>query len=57
MKRKWHSQTCDCGAKGPRFDPRTVPPLYGQNLETCTSSERIGKKNSEAYGVRFPAQV
>ena len=36
-------KACDCGAKGPRFEPRTLPPIFGRNLGTCTSCERIGK--------------
>ena len=38
------SRACDCGAKVPSFEQRTLPPLFDKNLGTCASCERIGKK-------------
>ena len=53
LKQKYWFSSCkgtiscaayDCSAKGPRFEPRTLPTRFGQNLGTCASNERIGKK-------------
>ena len=34
----------DCGENSPRFEPRTLRLLFGQNLATCARCERIEEK-------------
>ena len=38
------SRAYDFGANGPRIELRPLPPIFGKNLGTCATCERIGKK-------------
>ena len=43
------SRACDCRAKCPKFKPWSLPPLFAQKLELCTSCgcELIRKKRTQ----------
>ena len=41
------SSACNCDAKGPMFESRTLTPFLGQKVETGASCERIEKKGFE----------
>ena len=42
----------NCGAKGPNFEPRPLPPSFGQKLEICATCEN--RKNSEGCHITLP---
>ena len=44
---------CHCGAKGPRSEPKTLPPLFGQNQEPYESCARIAKKKNSDGDTRL----
>ena len=41
----------ECGAKCPRYEPRALPLLFGQNRGTCGSCEWIETKKSEYCNI------
>ena len=47
LKRQWHSRADDSGSKCPRFEPRTVHPLFGENLGTCKVTNRSENKKKD----------